>query len=159
MTDSPVRKSRVKRAAPPVVASTSKHPPRALPPRTKSQQAAIDKAYSTVRKLCAAVPGCYEKAAWAAPTFRIEKGKMFLMFADNHHDDGRAAIWCMSTPDAREAWLAMAPERFFIPPYVGASGWIGATLEGDVPWDVLEEVILEAARLGRPVAGRARGRR
>ena len=26
------------------------------------------------------------------------------------------------------------PERFFVPPYVGPSGWIGVHLDGDIDW-------------------------
>ena len=85
---------------------------------------------------------------------------MFLMFADNHHGDGRVAFWCMATADGREAWLGMDPERFFVPPYVGASGWIGARLEGDVPWDAIEELVAEGYRLGASTkAGRPKARK
>ena len=30
-----------------------------------------------------------------------------------------------------------APDRFFVPPYVGPSGWIGVYLDGDVDWTEL----------------------
>lgn len=113
-------------------------------------EAAIGKAYDRVRALCLSHAGVYEKEAWGAPTFRVEKGKMFLMFADNHHQDGRVAFWCMATPDAREAWLTLDEERFFVPPYVGPSGWIGVCIDGSVPWDGVAEIIAEAARLAAP---------
>ena len=106
--------------------------------------------YDRVRELCLSHAGVYEKEAWGAPTFRIERGKMFLMFADNHHGDGRVAFWCMSTPDSREAWLGMSPERFFVPPYVGPSGWIGVRLEGRVPWDAVAEIVAEGYALAAP---------
>jgi hypothetical protein len=106
--------------------------------------------YDRVRALCLTHSGVYEKAGWGAPTFRIDRGKMFLMFANNHHGDGRTAIWCMATADGREVLLSMDPERFFIPPYVGPSGWVGVRLEGRVPWSILTEVIAEGARLAAP---------
>ncbi|NUP09903.1 MAG: MmcQ/YjbR family DNA-binding protein [Polyangiaceae bacterium] len=130
--------------------STSTHVPRPRPVRPAKVESAIRKAFEKVRKLSLAHPGVYEKEAWSEATFRVEKGKMFLMFADNHHDDGRVAFWCMATPDAREAWLALDDERFFVPPYVGPSGWVGVRLEGDVPWDLVEDVIAEGARLAAP---------
>ncbi|MBK6520538.1 MAG: MmcQ/YjbR family DNA-binding protein [Polyangiaceae bacterium] len=83
---------------------------------------------------------------------------MFLMVADNHHEDGRVAVWLMATADAREAWLEMEPERFFVPPYVGPSGWLGVSLHKPIPWPVVEELIAEAARLGGAGAGRSRGK-
>ena len=52
------------------------------------------------------------------------------MFLDDHHDDGKLAIWC-ATPDGVQADLIEAdPERFFRPPYVGHLGWLGAQLAG-----------------------------
>jgi hypothetical protein len=111
---------------------------------------ALKRAYDRVRKLCLALPGVYEKEAWGAPTFRVERGKMFLMFADNHHGDGRVAFWCSSTPDSREGWLGMDGDRFFVPPYVGPSGWVGVRLEGDAPWDAIAEVIAEGHRMAAP---------
>jgi hypothetical protein len=106
--------------------------------------------YDRVRSICLSLPGVYEKAAWGEPTFRIERGKMFLMFADNHHDDGRVAVWCMSTPDSREMLQSIDPDRYFVPPYVGPSGWVGVRLEGRVDWTILEDVIREGHRLGAP---------
>jgi hypothetical protein len=115
-----------------------------------STPAALKRAYERVRKLCLAHAGVYEKEAWGSPTFRVERGQMFLMFADNHHGDGRVAFWCRSTPDSREGWLGMGPDRFFIPPYVGPSGWVGVRLEGDAPWEAIAEVIAEGHRLAAP---------
>ena len=130
-----------------------RHVPRPRVARTAGTAAEARRAYARVRALCLGHAGVYEKEAWSEPTFRVERGKMFLMFADNHHGDGRTAFWCMATPDAREAFIAVDAERFFVPPYVGPSGWIGVRLEGDVPWDMVEEIIADAARLGSPAAG------
>ena len=106
-----------------------------------------------MRQLCLARDGVFEKAAWSEATFRVERGKMFLMFADNHHDDGRIAFWCRSTADSREGWLGLAPDRFFVPPYVGPSGWVGMCIHGDdMPWDMAAEVIAEGHRLASPPA-------
>jgi hypothetical protein len=43
-----------------------------------------------------------------------------------------------------------APERFFSPPYVGPSGWIGVWLEGDCDWTELKELLRDAYRLTAP---------
>ena len=133
--------------AKPKTTRTSTHVPRPRPVRTAKAEDAIRRAFDRVRALCLAQPDVYEKEAWSEATFRVERGKMFLMFADNHHDDGRVAFWCMATADAREAWLALDAERFFIPPYVGVNGWVGVRIEGRAPWDIIEEIIAEGARL------------
>ena len=125
----------------------STHVPRPRPVRTAKAEAAIRKAFERVAAICRAHPDVYEKEAWSESTFRVERGKMFLMFADNHHDDGRVAFWCRSTADAREAWMALDSDRFFVPPYVGPSGWIGVRIEGRAPWDIIEEIVAEGVRL------------
>jgi hypothetical protein len=43
-----------------------------------------------------------------------------------------------------------APERFFAPPYVGPSGWVGVYLDGDVDWNELQGLLWDAWRLTAP---------
>jgi hypothetical protein len=45
-----------------------------------------------VRRICAALPETTEKLSHGEPTFFVGK-KVYVMFANNHHDDGRIAIW------------------------------------------------------------------
>ena len=152
-TKKPAKKPAIKEPARP-----STHVPRPRPVRTAAAEKAITRAFDRVRALCLAQAGAYEQEAWSESTFRIERGKMFVMFADNHHDDGRVAFWCRASADAREAWLALDDDRFFIPPYVGPSGWVGVRLEGGVPWDIVEEIVAEGARLASMKKPRPRKR-
>lgn len=80
-----------------------------------------------VRRLCAALPGSEEKISHGAPTFFVGK-KVFCMFVDNHHNDGRIAVWLPAPSGLQEMLLANAPEKYFKPPYVGVRGWIGVEL-------------------------------
>ena len=43
-----------------------------------------------------------------------------------------------------------APDRFFVPPYVGPSGWIGVYLDRGADWDELAELLRDAYRLTAP---------
>jgi hypothetical protein len=43
-----------------------------------------------------------------------------------------------------------APKRFFVPPYVGPSGWIGIWLDSGADWDELEELLADAYRMVAP---------
>lgn len=97
-----------------------------------------------LRKLCLALPEAWEQLAWGEPTFRAGK-KLFAMYADsgNHHGAGRPAAWIKSTIARQEFLLRVAPDRFFKPPYVGPSGWIGVWLDGPTDWDELEELLRE----------------
>jgi hypothetical protein len=38
------------------------------------------------------------------------------------------------------------PDRFFVPPYVGPSGWVGIWLDGRVDWEDLAGLIEDAYR-------------
>ena len=51
-----------------------------------------------------------------------------VIFVDDHHGDGRLAIWC-AAPDGVQAEMVQSElERFFRPPYVGHRGWLGVEL-------------------------------
>jgi predicted DNA-binding protein (MmcQ/YjbR family) len=103
-----------------------------------------------VRKLCLGLPETHEKIAWGAPTFRIRGGKIFVMFLNNHHNDGRRAIWCPAPPGAQKNWVVTDPEHFFVPPYVGPYGWLGIRLDTGLPWEVVVELVREGYRMIAP---------
>ena len=78
--------------------------------------------------------------------------KVYVMFANNHHNDGRIAVWIPAA--GFQAHLHVAPDRFFKPPYVGVRGWVGIELShiGD---EELAAHLLEAWKLIAPKKGRA----
>lgn len=78
--------------------------------------------------MCLALPGTSERLSHGEPTFFVQ-GKVFVMFADNHHGDGRIAVWLPVPPGAQAAHLAGAPGAYFKPPYVGVRGWVGIELD------------------------------
>ena len=51
--------------------------------------------------------------------------KTFASFHDNHHSDIGTAIWCIATFDSQSDLVALDPDVFFVPPYVGPSRWVG----------------------------------
>lgn len=101
-------------------------------------------ALERVRGICAALPAVTEKLSHGSPTFFAKKS--FVMFHDDHHGDGRLAIWCAAPDGAQGLMVSSEPERFFVPPYVGHRGWLGLRLDVDVDWDEVAGVITEAYR-------------
>jgi hypothetical protein len=81
-----------------------------------------------VRVLCQALPETSERLSHGEPTFFVH-WKVFVMFANNHHGDGRVAVWVPAPPGAQAALIDKAPETFFRPPYVGVKGWVGIVLD------------------------------
>jgi predicted DNA-binding protein (MmcQ/YjbR family) len=74
------------------------------------------------------------------------------MFADasNHHGGGRPAVWCKAAPGNQELMTGLAPRRFFKPPYVGPSGWIGIWLDGKVDWAEVADLLRDSYLLVAP---------
>jgi hypothetical protein len=89
-----------------------------------------DVAYARVRDICLRFPAAEEKISHGAPSFHV-RGKMFLTFVDDHHGDGRLAVWCKATPDEQRRLVAGNSSRFFVPPYVGVKGWVGVMVNPD----------------------------
>ena len=70
--------------------------------------------------------------------------------AANHHGGGRPAVWCKAAPGNQEVMVKAAPERFFVPPYVGPSGWVGIWLDRRADWGELAQLLSDAYRLVAP---------
>lgn len=121
------------------VAQTISAPPRKV----------VDAALKRVRALVAALPETSEKLAWNAPTFRVRE-KMFAMFVDAHHGDGRLALWCKAPPGAQDALVRAQPDHFFVPPYVGKGGWIGIHLNRGLEWGAIAALLEEGWRMTAP---------
>jgi hypothetical protein len=83
---------------------------------------------SRVRRICLAMPESGEKISHGEPTFFARK-RVFTMFANNHHKDGHIAVWIPAAPGHQAALIAASPKRYFRPPYVGPSGWVGIELK------------------------------
>jgi len=81
-----------------------------------------------LRRLCQALPQVNERLGHGSPCFYADK-KIFAMFSDNHHGDGRLSVWLKAPPGAQEMLLETSPEAIFRPPYVGPYGWIGLHLQ------------------------------
>ena len=81
-----------------------------------------------VRRICLALPGTTEKLSHGAPTFFANNKKVFVMFADNHHNDGHIAVWAAAPPGVQALLVRQQPKTYFKPPYVGVRGWIGIEL-------------------------------
>jgi predicted DNA-binding protein (MmcQ/YjbR family) len=104
-----------------------------------------------LRQICLAFPEAHEKIAWGEPTFRV-RDKLFAMYASarNHHGAGKNAVWCKATHIDQELLIRSDADRFFSPPYVGPSGWVGIYLDGKPDWNVVGEQLRDAYRLVAP---------
>lgn len=104
-----------------------------------------------VRKICLALPEAHEVEAWGEPTFRV-RNKLFAMYAadGNHHGSGRVSLWIKSTHVNQDLLLHSDADRFFSPPYVGPSGWIGVYLDDKPDWEIVAGIVKDGYLLTAP---------
>lgn len=97
-----------------------------------------------IRKICLALPETSERPSHGAPTFFIRGTRAFVMFHDNHHGDGRLAIWCAAAPEIQSMLVGSGSVHYFVPPYVGHLGWLGVRLDRRLAWSTIAGLIEDA---------------
>jgi hypothetical protein len=102
-----------------------------------------------LREIILSFPETFEKVSHGSPTFWGGK-KTFASFHDNHHGDGRVALWLKLPPGAQEELVEARPKLFFVPPYVGPSGWVGVLLHGKIDWDLIADLLEDGYRTVAP---------
>ena len=102
--------------------------------------------FDPVRAVALQLPETSERLSHGAPTFFIRGTKTFVMCMDDHHGDGRVALWCSAAPGVQAELVDQEPDRFFVPPYVGGRGWVGVRIDVDVDWDEIASIVTDAYR-------------
>jgi len=109
-----------------------------------------------VRLVCMSMPEATERTSHGEPAWFVRKAPQFATFADHHHDD-RIALWAAAPAGAQGDWVERDRARFFVPPYVGARGWVGVFLDvgpngspDEGHWNDIAEIIEEAYRAVAP---------
>jgi len=109
----------------------------------------VARALRMVRTEALRWPETSERVSHGGPAFFIADKRCFVMFLDDHHQDGRLAIWCAAPDGVQVEMVEVEPDRFFRPPYVGHRGWLGVQLL-DVTQPELEAIVLDAYRQVAP---------
>jgi predicted DNA-binding protein (MmcQ/YjbR family) len=79
------------------------------------------------------------------------RGRTFAYYLDDHHGDGRVALCCKVPPGDLEPLVGVDPDRFYVPAYLGARGWIGVRLDRpDVDWAEIARFVAVSYRLVAP---------
>ena len=109
-----------------------------------------EQALERVRQICLDLPEATERLSHGSPTFFVRDKKTFVMFLNDHHGDGRLALWVAAPPGVQEELVELEPERFFRPPYVGHRGWLGVRLDRGLDWDEVTGIVEDAYRTVAP---------
>ena len=77
--------------------------------------------------------------------------KVFAYYTYDHHADGMIALLCKAPPGEQALLIGQDPAAYFVPPYVGAKGWVGFRLDGSrLDWKVVENLLRLAHYLSQP---------
>jgi hypothetical protein len=128
----PAKKSTARAAPPPDKVST--HPVRLLSARDAPL-------VERLRKLCLAFPEAGERISHGEPTWFAGKGKVFAMLDNHHHGSPHLSVWLPLPIGAQETLIEADPARFFRPPYVGPSGWVGVVLDTKPDWKMVQSLV------------------
>ncbi len=103
-----------------------------------------------VRDASLALPETSERPSHGSPAFFVRERKCFVMYLDDHHGDGRLALWCAAPDGMQHALVSGNPDAYFVPPYVGHRGWIGVRLDVDVDWKQVADLVEESYLMTAP---------
>lgn len=77
--------------------------------------------------------------------------RTFGYYQFDHHGDGIVALVVKAPLGVQGHLVQSAPERFFIPGYLGTRGWVGLRLDGrTVDWGEVEGLLRTAHALVAP---------
>ena len=104
-------------------------------------------ALARLRAICLALPEANEKLSHGEPTWFAGKGKVFAMLDDHHHGAAHLSVWLPAEPGLQQVLIESDPGRYFRPPYVGPSGWVGVVLDRRPNWAKVAWLVEQAYRL------------
>jgi predicted DNA-binding protein (MmcQ/YjbR family) len=115
-------------------------------PTPARRTGASERLVERLRKICLALPEANEKVSHGEPTWFAGKGKVFAMLDNHHHGARHLSVWLPQPLGQQEALIEADPDRFFRPPYVGPSGWVGVVLDTKPDWEAVAGLVREAYR-------------
>jgi hypothetical protein len=109
-----------------------------------------DRRLTRLTTICLDLPEAVRLCTGDHASFTV-RDKKFVYFLDNHHGDGIVAVCFKTQPGQNDALLAMDPERFYKPAYIGPRGWVGLRLDvGEIDWAEVGEFVVDSYRLSAP---------
>jgi hypothetical protein len=98
---------------------------------------------ATLRAFALTLPEAEERETWETATFRV-RNRIFMMFSEHERH-----AWIKTTFDEQQWLVGQDPAAFFVPPYMGSKGWVGAVISKADAGEV-RELVTEAWRMTAP---------
>lgn len=109
-----------------------------------------DPRLAKVAKLALALPEVTTKRLGTHASFLVRK-KTFAYYLDDHHGDGIVAITCKVAPGDNQLLAKTQAERFYLPSYLAAKGWVALRLDqGEIDWEEVRELLQDSYRRMAP---------
>jgi predicted DNA-binding protein (MmcQ/YjbR family) len=104
---------------------------------------------------CLALPEAERTNCGAHADFRV-RGRIFAYFLRNHGGDGITAACFKSRLGQHVEHVKRAPDRFYLPQYIGRRGWLGVRLDqGGIDWGEVTALAAVSYNLVAPESLRA----
>ncbi len=130
MAEKAIKKTAASKAA----TKASPHPVKIISPRDVPL-------VERLRAICLAFPEAGERLSHGEPTWFAGRGKVFAMLDNHHHGSAHLAVWLPQPVGVQQALIEAEPKRFFRPPYVGSSGWVGVFLDTRPRWSMVQHLV------------------
>lgn len=108
----------------------------------------VGEATARLASVVAGLPGVVVEEAHGHVGYLLAGKKVAWLLVD-HHGDGRLALWVKAPRGEQESLVAADPVRFFVPPYLGPSGWVAVHVDGasHPDWDEVAGLVVQAWRM------------
>lgn len=132
------------------------------PPRKESTKrhdtTAADRQLARLTAICRGLPEATRDRVGSHAGFLVRK-RTFAYYLADHNGDSIVAVACKVAPGENAELAKGESERFYLPAYIGARGWVGLRLDVGKPgWREVSEFVARSyrrvapARLARPSA-------
>jgi hypothetical protein len=111
--------------------------------------ARVDKRRARLIEICMALP---EVTMRDGEQIKFDvRGKTVAYYLNDHHGDDVVAICCKAPPGEHTRMITAAPDRYFMPSYLGPKGWVGLRIDRKtIDWPEVERLIRDSYALVAP---------
>ena len=121
--------------------------------RTIGRPPEVESRRKKVVELCGKLPETEVDRAGAQHLAFKTRKKILGYYLNDHHGDGKVAIWCKAPPGEQSRLVEENASVYFVPAYVGHKGWLGIRLDTPrVDWARVKEHLLVAWFLTAPAS-------
>jgi hypothetical protein len=111
-----------------------------------------DRRLRLLSAVCLGLPEAERTNCGAHADFRV-RGKIFAYFLRSHGGDGITAACFKSRLGEHLEHVKRAPDRFYLPRFIGRRGWVGLRLDqGGIDWDEIRALAAVSYHLAAPKA-------